>query len=228
MRWKKSSLLFLLSLLFSGVAFGQKTAVPAKDTSNDLNVIMGFGLGVTRVVGLPTFGINFDIGVYPTRRWLSALTFAGGSRKTPFSFGYAVGKPSVSYVEFGWLNQYQTLDYKRWQFGVNLTNGLAISTLGDRAQMQTYWTGKTVSSRPKTIATEYYYLLQPGAALSFRLNKPNAKTPALRLTAVARYRYLLGGGKFTTADDYNGLYYSLGITFSDFPPKEAKGEKEKR
>ena len=118
------------------------------------------------------------------------------------NFGFPVNNPQLMMGEYGWINQFLLINNKYVKFAINLTNGLMQASLTDDSQVSNL--GVTVTST--NLDRNYYYFLEPGAALSLRL------FGSLYLTGGINYRYLYGKSNFSSRKDFEGTDLNLGLS----------------
>jgi hypothetical protein len=199
-------------LLVSAVSFGQSEKLPGKPSHE---VSADLGAFYTPLLSRNVYGFNFDMKYYPVKRWATGLTASIATKKTDNSYQYTIGKPIISYDEFGWINQYDLVHKDQFRLNVNLNNGMAIAKLGDNADKVLQWTRYGNVEVPKKIATNYFYLLQPGLDISFRVYN-HRHDPDIYLTAKAKYRYVFGDSKYGQLSDFSNYYVGFGISLIGF------------
>jgi hypothetical protein len=175
----------------------------------------------TPLISTATYGLNFDFKYYPHKKFATGFCSSITSKKIGNTFQYAIGQPILSYYELGWINQYDFLQTDRIRIGVNINNGIAISELGDNDIKVKYWTRYGVSTKAKEISTNYFYLLQPGIDMSFRLLSNN-HNPDLYLTTKAKYRFVFGDSNYGRQSDFTNYYFGLGLSIIGFTDNKHK------
>lgn len=88
----------------------------------------------------------------------------------------------------------------------SLINGLSMARLGDNAIKE-----RRHKYRPKEVATNYFYTLEPGAGFSFKLTS-NHQDADFWLTAETNYRFLFGDSKYATTKEFSGYLFAIGIS----------------
>jgi predicted small secreted protein len=174
-------------------------------------VSLGAGLVATPVLGNTFWGFGMDIKYLPQPKWGTGLNMVFSQRKMPDDYGYTVGQPIIEYLEVGWINHYDLFQSQKVRVNFNLNNGLIFSELADNSIKIRYRTRYGYSQKPKPVVTSVYYLVEPGLEISTRLTS-SPYVPNIYLTAQAKYRLAVGGGKFGSDYSYTGYLFSLGIT----------------
>jgi len=161
------------------------------------------------------FGLNCDFKVYPIRRFATGFSASITNKRINDSFQYSVGKPYLYFNEFCWINQYNIVQADRIRIGINVNNGILVSQLGDNDVKVKYWTKYGYSERAKTVATNYFYVIEPGIDISLKLFS-NKHDPDIYLTAKAKYRAAFGDAKFGGQSDYNNYYIGASVSIMGF------------
>ncbi len=169
----------------------------------------------TSILSRTFLGASTDVKYYPFERLATGISFVITGRKIPETFTYQIDKPTIEYYEFGWVNQYDLLQKERFRVGVFLNNGVSISRLGDDADREKYYTRYGTQYRAKKIATNYFYLVQPGIDFSVRIFGEN-HAPDFYLNAKARYRWVVGNEKYGERNDFNGYLLGFGLQLIGF------------
>ena len=167
------------------------------------------------------WGGGISMKYYPQKKWGTGLLLSGAGKRTIDTFGFSIARPILSYYEIGWLNSFDIVQKNRWRTGVNVTNGLAIAELRDKAQLEIKHTRGGDRNIPKRIATNYYYLLEPGVDVSVKLISNN-HNPDFYLTGNAKYRLQFGKSRFGAQDVLPGALFSLGISLIGFDKEELR------
>jgi hypothetical protein len=208
---KMKGKILTLAISFFGLTmlYGQTTDNPENEAS--------FGLGTfyTQVLSNDLYGFNFDFKYYPFNRIATGLNVSISKKEIGDSFSDSIQQPVIDYYELGWLNQYDFLRSDKMRMGFNISNGVVISRLGDKSIKESYWTEYGFRERSKEVATNYFYLLQPGLDISFRLFSKNGY-PDLYLTTKAKYRFVFGENKYGQLNDFSNFYFQLGLSMLIF------------
>jgi hypothetical protein len=173
------------------------------------------------VLNKDMYGGNIDFKYYPYKKWATGFSFSMTQRKITDTFSYAIERPIIYYYEMGWINQYDLLQNDKIRIGINLNNGLVISRLGDNAVLERYSTKYSYQYRAREVATNYFYLLQPGLDISYRLFS-NKHYTDFYLTTKAKYRFVFGDTKYGQLNDFTNCYFGIGISIIGFTDKEFK------
>ena len=218
----KKSILFVITVLFSLFSFGQTNdplnQKPKHEASFD------FGTFYTSVLNKDLYGYTVDIKYYPFKKLATGLSFSIAQKKIDNSFSYSIGQPIINYYEIGWVNHYDILQNDKIRLGLNLNNGIVISRLGDNDDKDRYWTKYGYQYRAKEIATNHFYLLEPGIEASFRLFSNN-HYPDFYLTTKAKYRFVFGDSNYGQLNDFSNGYFGIGLSiigFTDHEPQKRK------
>lgn len=173
----------------------------------------------TTILNNSLFGGGFSMKSYPQKKWGTGFLISGASKRTPDTFGFSIARPLLCYYEVGWVNSFDIVQKNWWRTGVSLLNGLAIVDLRDKAQTEKRHTRSGDVDVPKRIATNYYYLLEPGIDFSVKVVSNN-HNPDFYLTGSAKYRMLFGNSGFGTQKMNSGALFSLGISVIGFGKEE--------
>lgn len=167
------------------------------------------------------WGGGFSAKYYPQKNWSTGLLLSGAGKRTVDTFGFSIRRPVLNYYEIGLLNSFDLVQKNRWRTGISLTNGIAIAELRDKAQTEKVRTRYGYRDVPKRIATNYYYLLEPGVGVSLKLVSNN-HNPDFYLTGSARYRLLFGNNRFGTQEVFSGPVFSIGLSLIGFDKEELR------
>jgi hypothetical protein len=206
---------FLLSVVFSisSIVYGQVndslTNKIKHEASADLCAFY------TSVLSNDLYGFNFDFKYYPIKRFATGFNASMTQKKISNTFSYSIGQSLIDYYEFGWINQYDFLQSYRIRMGINLNNGIAISRLGDNEIKEKYRSKYGYQYKAKEIATDYFYLLEPGLDFSIRLFSKN-HYPDFYLTTKAKYRFVFGDSKYGSLNQFSNFYLGLGLSIIGF------------
>lgn len=173
---------------------------------------MGFYSLATGLAAKTVWGGGFEFEVYLNSKYATGLTFDGSfDKKIREHFNYTIGIPLIDYFEIGWLNHYDLWETNRLLLNMNLNNGLAIVALSDDSIKVRVATRYGHTQVPKTIASNYYYFVEPGTDLLIKLGHEGRGGPQAYLTAKFKYHFLFGDSKFGTARQFSN--YTFGIGF---------------
>ena len=192
------------SLTFAQTSDSLKNKTP-KESSIDLCGVL------TSVLSKKFYGFNLDFKYFPINRLGTGLYFTYAGKKITDTFTYSIGKPLIGYYEVGWINQYNFLQTDKVRMDVNLNNGISIARLGDDAIKEKHRSRYGYTYVPKEVATNYYYLLEPGADFSFKLFSFN-HNPDIWVTTKAKYRFLFGDSKYATTKQFSSYLFAIGIS----------------
>ncbi|MGI8952230.1 MAG: hypothetical protein ACR2FN_11685 [Chitinophagaceae bacterium] len=214
---KRTLILLICLSAIKAYSFAQssdtlKTKV-SKDVGIDLYAVQ------TPLLSKKFYGVNWNIKYFPTERIGTGVYITFSQKKIGDTFTYSIGKPIIYYYEIGWINQYNFLQTDRMRVNINLINGLSVSRLGDNAIKE-----KRYKYRPKEVATNYFYLLEPGAGFSFKLISNNQDAD-LWLTAETNYRFVFGSSKYATTKQFSGYLFGIGISIIGFTDEKERQTK---
>lgn len=194
--------IFTSSFAQTGDSFKNKTA---KLISVDLSAIQ------THLLSNHFYGFNFDFKYFPIKQIGTGLNFTYAQKKITDTFTYSIKKPIIAYYEVGWITQYNFLETDKVRMNVNLNNGISISRLGGDAIQEKHRGRFGYIYRSKEVATNYYYLLEPGADFSCKLLSFN-RSPDVWITAKAKYRFPFGNSKYAATRQFSDYLFGLGIS----------------
>ena len=206
---KRVSILIIFVTCFVPLTFGQlntssRNAIP-KESAVDLCGVL------TSVLAKNFCGFNFDLKYFPIKRIGTGLYFTYAKKKINNTFTYTIGKPIIGCYEIGWINQYNFLQTEKVRVAVDLNNGVSIARLGDDAIKEKRRARFGYTYISKEVATNYYYLLEPGADFSFRLFSFN-HSPDIWVTTKTKYRFLFGSSQYGTTKQFSGYLFGIGIS----------------
>jgi hypothetical protein len=211
--------LLIVIFTFSTTILGQTTDSLKSKIKHEAS--FDFGTFYTSVLSKNFYGCNIDFKYYPYEKIATGICFSMTEKKIADTFSYSIGQPLLNYYEFGWINQYDVVHKNIIRIGINLNNGIVISRLGDNSEKERYWTNYSYRYRAKEVATNYFYLFQPGLDISFRLFSNN-HYPDFYLTTKAKYRFVFGDSKYGQLSDYSNYYFGLGLSIIGFTDEESK------
>jgi hypothetical protein len=165
------------------------------------------------------WGGGIEIKAYLQRKWATGFTLSGSGKSTSDSFGFPIRKPVFHYYEAGWINQFDLIQQKNFRLGINLTNGLAITDLRDKAEKEKVRTRYGYRDAPKKISASYYYLLQPGLDLSYKIIS-NRHYPDFFFTGKMRYSAGFGKTNFGDHQNFSATWFAVGLSLIGFDRDE--------
>jgi hypothetical protein len=206
---KRVFTLIFLIIDFVPFIFGQDND-SLKNTAQKESSIDLCGVQTT-VLSKDFYGFNFDFKYFPIKRIGTGLYVTYTQSKITDTFTYRIGKPVLDFYEIGWTNQYDILITEKVRIAVNLNNAISVARLGDDAIMERRRARYGYTYVPKEIATNYYYLLEPGADFSYKLFSFN-HVPDVFITAKTKYRFLFGNSKYATTKQFSDYLFGIGIS----------------
>lgn len=207
---------FLLSTIFLAnyiLVLGQENDSLLK--KHNYNFSIDIGALRTPVLSKNFYGLYISVKYYPLKRYATGIDLSFSEKKIIDTFSYSIKKPLLDFYEFSWTNQFDFIQSKRIRMGLNVNNGLAVARLGDNSIKETYYTEYGPEEKPKKVAANYFYLLEPGMDLSIKLFHIK-RFSDFYLTSKAKYRFLFGNCKFAQLSDFSGYYFGLGVSLIGF------------
>jgi hypothetical protein len=191
----------LILLLFSCALWGQGR----RDLPYTKNILTSdVCVFYTPMFSNAFWGFNLDGKYYISKRFATGISISGtiNNRKINNSFSYPITNPVLNYEQYGWVNQFDFVQTKRIKIDFNLNNAIAKARLGNNPSYQ-FFKGLTSTE----VATNYFYLLEPGIDISLRL----ANSPIF-FTIKSKYRFAFGDAKFGTTNQFSNYYFAIGFT----------------
>jgi hypothetical protein len=165
------------------------------------------GLAFAPIINEYQPGLAIEIKYKINSKLSTGLLFIANSSSQNDTFGYKVKQPVINVIEVGWLNSFTIIEKKNLILNASLGNDLTVIRLGDNAEKTTTFTSKALATTSKEIVSNYYYTISPGLDASVRLYK------TLFTSINIKYREMLGSPSFTSTSGFNGMNYSIGLTF---------------
>lgn len=153
----------------------------------------------------PAFGIKY----FPYKRWGTGIMLFVAARNISDTFRFSVIRPQFGYYEFAWTNEYRFIDKDRLLLGIQLSTGLSIAQIRDKAVLVK--TTSRARALPKEITTDYYFLLKPEIRMSYKLIS-NKHNPDFFLTTNIGQSYNFGSNSFNSTGTLSALTFSVGIS----------------
>lgn len=198
-------------LALAPVAAAQPSADSTHADAGNLHVVaIDCRVFATALLHTATIGGGLGVRYYPHPRWSTGIAYALAEQPPEETFGYSIGKPVLDLSTFYWVNQFDLLRKGRLAIAASLANGLAVLSLGDNAGRTGTYTPQGRRTRPKPVAANYMYAVQPGIYFCFRLWETR-RGVGFHLTAEGNYRFLAGGTKFGSSNDFQGYCIGAGI-----------------
>jgi hypothetical protein len=199
----------LLLLLFSYTVWGQ---VKTSSLYRKHIASADFCSFYTPLFASNFFGLNFDFKYYVSKRFATGLTMSTIiDKRINNTFSYPIINPLMSYSEYGWINQFDFIQTHNLRVNLNLNNAIAKARLGGNAAYQ----NAIISSggnfgggySSTVIAVNYFYILEPGLDVAFRI-----ANSYFYIIAKSKYRFAFGDTKFGTANQFSGCYFGIGVS----------------
>lgn len=205
---KQSLLFFLLVILLSTFSFGQST--PGSNPKNTKEFSFDAAFVQTPVLSKKAYGVNFNLEYFFTKRIATGIYFLYAQKRIADTFAYSIKKPIIQFYEAGWITQYDLLQTDRLRININLVNGFSQARLGDNAIKE-----KRLKNAPKEIASNFFYSLEPGSSISYRLTSTHHNAD-LWLTAATNYRFAFGNTRYALPKDFSGYTAGIGVSLRGF------------
>ena len=165
----------------------------------------------TRMLDKNLWGGGIEVKYFPLKKWATGLSLVAVAGRPTDTFSLSIKKPIVAYLEFGWVNQYDFINKGKIRANINLVNGLALAELRDNGEKIRNGNKKEA----KLLARNYYYLLEPGLDISFKIIS-NKHNPAFYLTSKVKYRQVFGNSKFASENMFSGPLAGIGLSLIGF------------
>ena len=192
-------------------AFVISNFIFAQENNGVFNSKNEFAIGIsafqTKLVDRNFLGIAFDGRIYAAPKWAIGLNFAVTSKNISNDFNYYVEKPTVTFLEFNFVNQFDFYKTNRFRLGFTLSNGYGVAVLSDRAYTDN---SNEYSDIPLKISSNNFYVLQAGIETAIRLQK-DSDGYDIYLKSDIKNRKTFGNANFGTSNDFKGMYFGLGI-----------------
>lgn len=196
----------VLNIVMAVFALFQNTKTIAQNINHKQSSVY-IGLAFVPIINEYQPGVVIELKNKINSKLSTGLFFMANSSSQNDTFGYKVKQPVINVIEVGWLNSYTILEKKNLIINASLCNDLTVIRLGDNVEKTTTFTGKALATTSKEIVSNYYYTISPGLDASVRLYK------TLFTSINIKYRQILGNPSFTSTSGFNGINYSVGLTF---------------
>lgn len=198
--------LLLLICLFAITTFTSAQSGDSLKTKAPKEIAVEINAAQTSLLSKKFYGINWNIKYFPAKRFGTGIYLIFFRRKINDTFSYRIQRPIIDYYEIGWINQYNFLQTNRVRMNISLINGVAQSRLGDNAIKE-----RIHKNMPKEIASNYFYLLEPGAGISIRFASDKHDAD-FWLTSTASYHFVFGRTKYSTSKEFSNYLFGIGIS----------------
>ena len=156
-------------------------------------------------------GFQFGVKYFPFSRWGTGLSLSAGVRMVRDTFGFSVISPQLGYYEIAWSNEYRLINSDKFQLGFQLSTGLAIAQLRDKAVLvKTTYKGRN-RYVPKEITTDYYFLLKPEFRMSYKVIS-NKHDPDFFVTGSIGQSLNFGRNSFNSSSALKAFNFSIGVS----------------
>lgn len=209
-----STLTILLVSSAYASLFAQSKPLPFH-ANLDTCLVWDAGITFTEMAGRPARLFYGNIKVYADDRSALGLHFAGFMRRTGEDYGLNVGRPQLSYGEFGLVVSHQFIKHDRFMLGAEAVIGYASANIADLDQLETqtvfysnddlsYYSEEQVA---KAIAHNHYFQYMPSLSASYRF------TRHIGVLVAGGYNFLYGKTRFAHISDFNGWQAKTGLVF---------------
>lgn len=165
----------------------------------------------TKLAGNHLWGGGLEMKVYLKSKWSTGIFLGIAGRGITDTFTFSIARPVVSYVETGWVNQYDIIQKDRLRIGLQLATNFGFAELRDKAQKVRERTRYGYRDLPKKVAVNPYYIAAPGLDISLKV-KSISNAPDIFITANSKYRLAIGNWHFGPKDAFLGPLFSIGIS----------------
>jgi hypothetical protein len=172
------------------------------------NYVLDLGVFYTPIASKNALGYYLQSHFY-FKRFSIGVDFGG----TPYyvhtnnTYSYPISKPGIGIFFLSMINQYDFLRKKGFAMNVSLKNGWTYFSLVDLSKKTLYsgYYGSRYS--PTVLATNDYYLLEPGLSARIQLSG------RWYLTLKPTYRFLFGKTVFGTKNQFENFSFATCITW---------------
>ena len=207
------SILCFLGVLYSVVVHGQQ--IKSNMPEHELNI--GFTCNYARMLEENFWGGGMEILYYYNHNLASGLSFDYTNKYISNKFGYAIGKPFLSFTTWGWANEICIYRTGRARINMEIINGVSIAELSDYDETTPYTYKGTTYNRPKEVAANYYYTIEPGLDIAWRFF-----TDCIYMNLKAKYLGMSGSGQFGSTADFSNCNLALGLFYTGYMHKNNK------
>lgn len=200
--------LFLIFIFLVHIILGQN-----QDTMPVKSILIRVDIGAfyTKFISSDLYGINYDYQIYLRDKFATGISISFATNRISQNFQYKIKKPRLTFNEIDWKNHYDIFQHKQIKAGVDINNGILIAQLGDDDVKEKFYTRYGYGKRAKTVVSNYFYILDPGVDVSFRLFA-NKEGSAIYFTLKAKYRLSIGGANFGKTGDFNNFNFGADIS----------------
>jgi len=201
----------LLFVVLSGHVFSQAKRKSHSGFYKEHEFAVDIGAFYSPVMNKDFIGFNFDVKYYWSKRFSTGGTISYSTKRTSDNFGYVDSLPRLDYTSSGWINEVSVVKTERFKLNITLNNAFAQLELVDRSirKRSSYNTSSIFfSSYPKTIASNFYYIAEPGLDMSIAIDKSRS----FYLTLKSKYRFAFGKTNFGPNKALSTYYLGLCLT----------------
>jgi hypothetical protein len=185
------------------------TSVPINNYTyhyKNLGLNVGVAYAYTNTANL--WGLGYNVRLYTIKKFATGINICLTSGKIADNFSFNLVSPYMHYNKVSILNQYDIIQKTRLHIGITIENGIAFFKLGDdnhNIKSYSLWGN---NYKIQHIATDEYYVLEPGLNISYYLGNRED----LFLTLKGAQRFVFGSGVYSTPERFNGYNIELGIS----------------
>lgn len=200
----KKIYLLIITFILTSVVLAQENHTFSKPKNEYTFGISAFH---TDIASRNFYGIAIDGKIYVKHKWAVGFNIAATSKNVANDFNYYVEKPTVTFLEFSFINHFDVYKNDSFRVGFTLSNGYGTAALNDRAYTEPT---DEFFEVPITISRNHFYILQAGIETAIRLQK-NVHGYHIYLKSDLKNRKTFGNANFGTSNDFKGMYFGLGI-----------------
>jgi hypothetical protein len=194
----------IITFILTSVIFAQENHTFSKPKNE---YTLGISAFHTEIANRNFYGIAIDGKIYIKPKWAVGFNVVVTSKNVANDFNYYVEKPTVTFLEFSFVNHFDIYKIDSFRIGFTLSNGYGTAVLTDRAYTETT---DEFFEIPITITTNHFYVLQAGIETAFKLQN-NVHGYNIYLKSDIKNRKTFGNANFGTSNDFKGMYFGLGI-----------------
>lgn len=158
---------------------------------------------------------GISIKHYPVKKFAGGLYLTFSQSLLKDTFGFSIGQPVVATREIGLLGQFDFIQQNTIRAGITLINGIWLMDLRDKSIRQRVETRHGTRYVSKEVATNVFYVVQPGLDLSYRLIS-NHHNPDFFLSGKMNYRFAVGNADFGSVSHAGGWEFGIGLSMIGF------------
>lgn len=200
----------LLFVLLSFHLFSQTKRKSHSSFYKEHEVAADIGAFYSPIMNKDFIGFNFDVKYYWSKRFSTGGSICYSTKRTSDNFGYVDSLPRLDYTSYGWINEASVVKTQRFKLNITLNNAFSFLDLVDRGVQVKSLNSSSIffSSHPKSIITNYYYIIEPGLDILLGLDKDRT----FYFTLKSKYRFAFGDTKFGPNNALSTYYIGMCLT----------------